>query len=335
MAATLFSAVLVAGAYLLARGIESPSVAEASTETALLQAIAVKDSDGDGLPDWEEALYGTSPNIVDTFSLGMTDGQAVAKGLVVPKAIADIAVATSSPSAPDADGLPPAPAEGTLTNAFTKSFLSLYLAARQAAGGADLSEADMRNIANESIRSISSMVAIAPDYKSAKDITVSGSGRDALTAFATSAEAVFAKNRPDTSKSEVEYLKDALEKNDATAFSSIASIAKAYRDAAAGLAMLPVPQELAADDLLLVNTMIRISGITSDFARVNDDPLATIVALEQYPDAAQSLATAFLHIREIYAATGVSLSAGAPGASFVNIMKNVEDKQQARTTKTP
>src|SRR3990167_5251431 len=85
--AILFSAVLIVGAFVLARGIESPSSAQASEETALLHAIATKDSDSDGLPDWEEALYGTDPHNQDSFHLGMSDGEAVAKGLIVPKAI--------------------------------------------------------------------------------------------------------------------------------------------------------------------------------------------------------------------------------------------------------
>src|SRR3989338_7583286 len=104
------SIVLIVGAFLLARSVESPNSARASTESALLQAIAVKDSDGDGLIDSEDALYGTSPNITDTFSLGMTDGEAVTKGLIVPKAIADISLATSSIASMPTDGsLPPPP----------------------------------------------------------------------------------------------------------------------------------------------------------------------------------------------------------------------------------
>src|SRR5512133_1855569 len=122
LAATVFSVVLVVGAYILARGIGSPPLAEASAESALLKAIAVRDSDSDGLPDWEEALYGADPQNPDSFRLGMTDSQAVARGLVVPKAIADIATATSSPSGEVVDtSLPPAPAEGTLTAAFSKN----------------------------------------------------------------------------------------------------------------------------------------------------------------------------------------------------------------------
>ncbi|HVM59170.1 MAG TPA: hypothetical protein VMT80_02485, partial [Candidatus Paceibacterota bacterium] len=50
LSASLGAVALVAGAYLLARGVEHPQVAQASTESALLAQIAAKDTDGDGLP---------------------------------------------------------------------------------------------------------------------------------------------------------------------------------------------------------------------------------------------------------------------------------------------
>jgi hypothetical protein len=328
--AIFFSAVLIVGAFLLAHGVESPSIAQASTETALLQAIATKDSDNDGLPDWEEALYGTDPHLTDTFHLGMTDGAAVAKGLVVPKAIADIPVATSSPlSLSSEDSLPPAPGDGTLTAAFAKSFFSLYLAAKQNAGDADLTNADLQNVADQALSSLSSTIVAAPDFKSMGDLEVFGSGPDALKAFAVSAEAVLVKNTSNASTSELNYLKRALEDNDVSAYTAIASIAKAYRDSAVGLAILPVPKELASDDLILVNSMMRIGQIASDFARADTDPLATILALKQYPDAAIALGKAFIDIGKVYKTAGISLPAGAPGASFVNLIDDVTARQKA------
>lgn len=329
LAASLLSAVLVVGVYMLARSVESPTVAEASTESALLQAIAAKDSDGDGLPDWEEALYGTSPNTTDTFKLGMTDGEAVARGLIVPKAIADIQLATSSPTSVDSDGLPPAPAEGTLTAAFAKTFFTLFLAAKQQSGGADLSEEQMQNIADEALNSLASVIAAAPDFKSAEDIIVRGAGADALTTFAVQAEAVLLKNTSSASKSEIFYLQDAVERGDAEALTHIASIAKQYRDSAIGLAVLSVPAELAEVHLALINTMMRISGIATDFTRVNTDPLATMLGLNQYPQAVLALGTAFIDIGKVYKAAGISLPAKAPGASFVNLIINVANEQAA------
>ncbi len=325
LAATLFSVVLIVGVYALGRGIESPPVAQASTETALLQAIATKDADGDGLPDWEEVLYGTSPSTTDTFHLGMTDGEAVTRGLIVPKAIADIPVAGSetSPSG--------APSEGTITAAFAKTFFTLYLAAKQTSGGADLSENDMNNVANQALQSLSTSLALAPDFKSAKDIAVRGTGAEALKTFAVQAEAVLLKKTSNATKSEILYLQDAVEKDDAEALLYISSIAKTYRESAIGLAVLPVPEELAGDDLALINALMRTSQIADDFTKVNDDPLATILALQQYPQTVLALGNAFIHIGTIYKTADISLPAGAPGAAFVNLMQNIAASQQAAT----
>lgn len=327
LVSAFLSVVFIVGAFLLARSVESPRGAQASTESALLQAIATKDSDGDGLADWEEALYGTSPNITDTFNLGMTDGEAVAKGLIVPKAIADITVATSSPLSVGADGLPPPPAEGTLTAAFAKNFFTLYLSAKQSSGGDDLSEADMQNIASEAVSSLSSAVMIAPAYKSVKDLTISGSGAENLKEFAVQSEAVLKNAKSSASKSEIFYLQDAVKNNDVEALTYIAEIAKGYRDSAVGLSALSVPTELVNDHLLLINSMMHMSEITSDFTRVNDDTLVAILALQQYPQALIGMWNAFVNIGKIYETAGISFQSGEPGAKFVNLIRDMANEK--------
>lgn len=328
-AAALFSIVLIIVAYLLARGIESPSLAQASAETALLQALATRDSTGDGLPDWQKALYGIPLNsgTTDYFNLGMTDGEAVARGLIVPRAIADISVATSSGQSVIVDpSLPPAPAEGTLTDAFARSFFTLYMNAKAANGGVELSATQIDSLTSQAFDALSSLVTTAPDYKSAKDITVSGTGADALKTFAASAEAIILKNRnaSDATKDEVLYLQDAIEKNDTTALSHIVSIAKMYRDTAVGLATLPVPVELAASDIALINVMMRASGIASDFARVNTDPLAAMLALSQYVQISQTVEQTIINISNVYATAGITLPEGTPGAYFLGAVTRHE-----------
>ncbi len=337
-AATLFSMAFIVGAYLLAKNIERPPSAQASAETALLQAIATKDSDSDGLTDWEEQLYGTDPQKADTRNLGMTDGEAVAKGLIIPKAIADIAApATALSTQTDVDyaahGLPQPPAEGTLTAVFAKNFFTIYLNVRSANGGNDLSESQLADVQKQTLDSLTSAIVTSPNFKSARDLTVAGSGPTALKAFAVAAEAVLLANKADASKSEIAYLTDAVQNNDATALDNIASIAKAYRSAAAGLAQLSAPIELAADILAFINALARLSEIDSDFTRVNSDPLAAILALGLYPSAVQSLATAFGRINTIYTNAGVLLSVGEPGAAFVNLISNIAAKQAAADKK--
>jgi hypothetical protein len=328
LTASVFSVALMLGAYVLARGVEHPPVAQASEEAALLGAIAAKDSDADGLPDWEEALYGTDPAKADSFGLGMTDGQAVAKGLIVPKAIADVPTATSTGATyADVDpSLPPAPADNSLTAAFAKNFFTLYLNAKEQNGGAALTSDDTSQIAQQALAQLASTVTLAPDFKSANDIAVSGSGPDALRAFAASAEAVFLANASSASTSEITYLSNAIN-GDTGALAQIASIAKLYRTTAAGLAVLPVPRELAQADLALVNAMARLSGVISDFARVNADPLASMLALQQYPDTVLAFGNALIAFDTVYANAGVVLGSGEKGASLVNIISSIAASQ--------
>jgi hypothetical protein len=321
--AVLFSAVIIVGSFVITRSVESPPTAQASAETALLQAIAAKDSDGDGLPDWEEALYGTDPHIVDTFHLGMTDGEAVAKGLIVPKAVADIKAVTSTSTTVGVDGLPPPAAEGTLTSAFSQKFLQLYISAKQANGGADLSSTDTANIAAQVMDSLNSTVVTAPDYKSGKDLTISGAGAAALTTFAADAQVVILKNAAKETTDEITYLGDAIENSDPVALTHLANIAKANRDTAVALAALPVPIELSADDLFLINSIMRVSEIVNDFAHEDSDPLTAMLALQQYLQATQNLWQAFANIHSDYSVAGVVLAPGTPGAAFVNLTSTI------------
>lgn len=329
--AILFSVGLVGGVYLFVRDAGAPMMAEASTETELLRAIASKDDDADGLPNWSEGLYGTDPDAADTFHLGVTDGEAVAKGLIVPKAVTDIPVTTYAPdeSAIVDPSLPPAPAAGTLTATFAQNFFTLFMAAREANGGADLTESQMNDVANQSIQMLTSSIKPAAEYKTMSDLNIVGSGASAMLAFAVSAEAVLLKNTNDATMTDINYLKSAVMDGNKSAYEHIVSIAKSYRGSAAGLAALPIPKELASDALLLINTLMRMSQIDIDFTKAETDPLIAILAIQQYQTVATALGKAFIHFGTVYADAGISLPSGAPGALFVNMVADIEREQAA------
>ncbi|PIR83025.1 hypothetical protein COU19_02570 [Candidatus Kaiserbacteria bacterium CG10_big_fil_rev_8_21_14_0_10_56_12] len=332
--AAVFALALIAGAYVVARGIESPEPAQASTETALLKQIAARDSDGDGLPDWEEALYGTNPQVVDTFHLGMTDSQAVAKGLIVPKAVtATLASTTPKGNVVSTDpALPPAPAEGTLTAGFAENFFSLYLAALRASGDGNLSDTDLQNIATQALADLAQSVVLTPDYKSLRNLHTEGSGPDALRRFAAAADAVFIANKNTATKSEIYYLQALVEQKGDDAAAKLLAISKLYRTTAAGLAVLPVPAELAPDYLQLINAMARLSNLTEDFTRVDTDPLTTMLALQQYPQTVLNMGKALIQIGNVYKTEEVTFSADEPGAMFANVMSAIAAEQGKKQT---
>ena len=328
LGAVLFATVIIGGAFVLARGAATPPTAQASEESALLAAIASRDSDSDGLADWEEALYGTDPHDSDTRELGMTDGEAVAQGLIIPKAIADVpGVDGSGGTVVDPD-LPPAPDENTLTAAFAKNVFTLYLDRLQANGG-QLADQDLADIANEALGQLGSTITAAPPFKKAQDIQVKGAGAEAMRAWAASVEAVMRANTANASASELAYLKRVVEDGDTGAAAHIASIAKAYRMSAAGIAALTVPQELARDALMLVNALARHAEVTNDLSRVDDDPLVTMIALQAYPQVTVNLVDAFIAVERDFRTAGVTLAPGEPGASVVNLVADIAAEQEA------
>ena len=327
LGSVVFATVIIGGAFILARGAAAPPTAEASEEAALLAAIATRDSDSDGLTDWEEALYGTDPQVSDTRGLGMTDGEAVAQGLIVPKAIADIPQAGAAGTVVDPD-LPPAPAEGTLTAAFAQSLFTSYFDALKESGG-QLTDADLADITNQALAALGTTVRAAPPFKRADEIRVEGAGAEALRTYAAAVERVMQANTAEASKSELEYLADVVKGGDTSGLASITSLAKAYRMSAAGVAALPVPTELAATHLALVNSLAHLSEVTNDFALVNSDPLVAMLALEQYPQAVSTLIDSFIAIAKTYRAAGIELTPGEPGASIVNLVDDIAAEQAA------
>lgn len=328
LSATLFSVVLIVGAYTFARSVESPPAAQASEETALLEKIAARDSDNDGLPDWEEVLYGTDPKNSDSLRLGMTDGEGVEKGLIVPKAFAALTPNATSTSVLAFDPTLPVPEEGTLTAIFSKNFFQAYVAAVQSSPNGKLSRSETQGVAKKLIDQLAQSVVQAPEFKSAKDLKTAGSGSEALKIFAVSAEAVFLANRANATTSEIRYLKSLLENDDTTAIPHLLSIAKVYKDTSAGLSVLPVPKELTNDMLDIINGMARLSKITEDFTRAGSDPLLATLALKQYPDVLQKFGKAFVRVNAVYRSAGVTFAPDEPGGKFVHLIERVVAKQK-------
>jgi hypothetical protein len=333
LGAAALALAMIGGAELLAlRGAPRPAVAEAATDTALLTELSTRDSTGDGLPDWEKPLYGIplDATTTDYFHLGMTDGEAAAKGLIVPKApTLSAAAASTTPSAAaelSAAGIDHAPTDGSLTDAFAKSFFTLYVSAAESSGGS-LTSDQIDDLASQAIGTLESQITPAPDFKSAADLKTSGTGPEALRSYAAAAETIITRYDPKLPKSQLDYLQDYLSTEDPQDLDDLGAIAAFYQSAAIALAALPAPEELAATQLALVNALARTGEEIGDFSRTGSDPLAAMLALETHAQTVTALAEAFTALKSAYTAEGVTFAPGAPGASFVDLMDTVANAQ--------
>ena len=103
--ALAFAVIVITGAWFLSKP-GGASLANAESTEALLKSYAIQDTDGDGLPDWEESLYGTDPKKADTDGDGVNDAQAVKEGLVKLSLSAEVPAAPGPDLAYFADYLP-------------------------------------------------------------------------------------------------------------------------------------------------------------------------------------------------------------------------------------
>jgi hypothetical protein len=281
---------------------------DAQSTHDLLVSYAAKDTDGDGLPDWEEALYGTDPNNPHSVSQAVTDGEAVAQGLVKPK----FATATSTPV--DAAAIPGTDSgPQTLTDQFARGLFSQYLA--QHDPSTPPTPADITTFVEGAVADFQGSQQI-PDAYNQGQVHVVGSGSDALLSYAAAIESVFARNTVDADKSELDYYADAVEKNDLTALAQVKKIGAAYTAIAKGYVAVPVPREAAIPHLAVANALARLGSDITDMSTMQSDPLRSYLGLAKYQKDSPALLSALASLQNVYASEEVTVPTGTKGSSF-------------------
>lgn len=304
--------ILIIGAYILSgRHISGVSLVNAESTDAILKTYAAKDSDNDGLPDWEEALYGTDPQNPHSVRANLTDGEAVAQGLATPRYSGQPASATSTENlAAKVPGTPAAP--DSLTEQFSRLFFNNYMATR---GDTPPTTEQTQAFVQDAVTELST-TRVLPDAFSASQMKISGSGPAALTAYAVQAELIFQANNPRLPYDELTYFSDATDRNDATALANVAKIAESYTNRAKALAGISVPQEASSAQLSLVSTMARLGNTIADLAAVKNDPMRAMLGLAEYQSDVDAFAAALSSMHTLFVMENIDIAKGQPGYSF-------------------
>ncbi len=297
---------LVSGAYLFSG--PNPfftTRVDAKTSEQLLKEYASKDTDADNLPDWQEALYGTNPNDPNSFKAGMSDGEAVAQGLLTPKSLAS--------QVPEDDGsnFPgTTPADDSITAQFSKKFFARYFSTR---GSTPPNEQEMMRFVESAVQELSAEY-IQPNTYLVRDVrVVAGSGRESLLAYASQLEEAFAANTVLVDTDALTYFENAVLKNDAAGFDSLQNISGAYKKIALAAIKIPVTAELRDTHLALVNSFMHMHESVGNMASVPTDPIRGLVGLGTYEQDASGMLGAFAHLTTIFNTNGVTIQTGESG----------------------
>lgn len=300
--ASLVAVLLIGTAYVISGPLPFflPRVGAESSEE-LLKEYALKDTDSDGLRDWEEALYGTDPRNPMSYADGKTDGQAVAEGLLTPKA--PTVPTAASEELPGSD-----PATNSLTDRFAREFFGRYLATR---GENPPTDEEMLAFVDEAIADLSSSENRTPDTYLATDLVASVGG--GLANYAAQVEEAFAVNTVETKGSELMLFADAVQKNDTEALRDVERIRDAYDAIGEALMRIPVPTEARAAHLKLANALAHLSEVSGALASFEHDPLLAFIGMGQYQSYAEELTSAFSELDGVFTQGQVVIEEGVPG----------------------
>lgn len=315
-AASLLAVLMVGGTYLSTGPnpfFGMTRIAGAQSSEELLREYAAKDSDTDGLPDWQESLYGTDPSNPESFQAGIKDGEAVAQGLIEPKVVVrPEEEPIDSDSIQGIDAVP-----DSLTDRFSQTLLKQYLLSK---GTEPPTQEEIIAFVQQGVAELSASFVPKDAYSAAQVRSSGTSGGEALRIYAAQVDAAFGAHTVSTDKNELYYFDDAM-KGNASALKKIASISDAYTNISKALMDIPVPQEAQRAHLSLANALMQMSEISGHMASMETDPLRALMGIGLYQQSANRVVAALTGMHGIFTALQITIPEGTGGFEIVQMAR--------------
>lgn len=262
------------GTRLIARGKEKRASVAAEQKLAqerynegtlvAISDLAEKDTDSDGLPDWEEALWGTDPNNKDTDGNGISDKNEVDE----KKASVEAASGVSG----DTGDL-------TETEAFSRELFASIAALKESG---NLNDQSIKDLASTISENAGEKQIITASYTTA-DIKMTGDSTTEITNYRTTMTQTLAKYDNSGIGKELIAIDAALSSEaDKDKLGELYAVAKAYRALAKDLTLVAVPQAAASMHLDLINSANNTGIALDNIPQIYDNALGGLIGLAQY-----------------------------------------------------
>jgi len=253
------------------------------------------DTDGDGLEDWEEALWGTDPSKVDTDGDGVGDAQYVA----------DLAEKNSPSSNLGSESI--SYLGENKTRNLAESFISQYLSLSNS--GANLSGTGAQNFANN----IANLNLVGGTKLSAKylitDITISTDKN--LREYGNELGNVFNENR--ISGDPLQFLAHGLDYEDPKDFEELGNMSKVYGNIEILMKKMVVPDKARNLHLDLLNNMTNLKNTLNLISKTLEDPVSGMIGISNYRPLSEELVALISYYKKLLQAEGINYSSEEGG----------------------
>ncbi len=225
--------------------------------------LAEKDSDADGLADWEESLWGTDPGKTDTDNDGISDKKEVDQ----KKAGLDAA----SDSATEGEAL-------TETETFSRELFASIAALKESG---NFNSSSLQDLAQTISQNAGDEQIMLDSYVGA-DIKVTQATPASISTYYKALFSVLQKYDNAGFGTELAKIEAGLEAEDSEKINELHAIAAAYKNLSEDLMHMTAPADAVAMHLESANSANNISVSLENATHIYDNALRGLIGLSQY-----------------------------------------------------
>ena len=258
-----------------------------STEKSTLNTLIQRDTDGDGVPDWEETLWETDKNNKETF--GVPDLTYITNK---KKTLGKVENSQNLNE----------------TDKFAKDFFTAYTAMKTSG---DISNDTINSFSNALGQEITN--STLPDQYGEKDITLKNTDEPKdQQDYYIAASTLFEKYKAKGVGSELEsagVVASGGDTVDNKSQNNLIKISEAYQEFSKKLALIPVPKNLANYHLQIINNANDTGIAILNMSKMMNDPIVGISGISQYEKYSDDLITSVKNL-ETFLSTNDIISSG-------------------------
>lgn len=297
-------------------GLFSGSSLDNVVQKQAFNSVTKKDSDNDGLKDWEEELWGTDPNNSDTDGDGTNDGDEINENRDPLKAGPDDVLDVNTLTAKTNTGNTSQKSiELTTTDKFAQDFFTEYLSLKDSEGVVDeygkslLIESAISKI----IDSDNSLIRYTNSDLNISDRT----DEDFVRNYGNTLGGIVFDNSPNTDN-ESDILNNIIANGDKEEVKKLDIIINAYRNTAKDMLLVSVPKDIVSGHINLIESIEQVSKYIEDIGTINEDPIRAIAGIEGYERSIVILNSALKDLRGYFVDKKVIFDENEMGSVFSN-----------------
>jgi len=244
-----------------------------------ISGMMSKDSDGDGLYDWEEALWNTDPNKASTLENGLTDKQWVDAKRQTLKNDGVLIENTEDPNLNE-------------TDRFNREFFTTFMALKQSG---NLTPEAIANIASQLSKYVET--GITEKIYSLSDLRINNNL--STSDYSKNIDAIFIRYAGKNIGDEMDIMKQNSSESGSGDFSQIKSIADAYTSLGNEVLLAETSENFSINHLNLANSLLNIGFNLNIISMTNSNPIKSMPAMSKYIKWSDILSTAIQNLEDL------------------------------------